>query len=592
MTPGAATRPVSRPSASTRRPGAGSSRSPKSTSTRSPSSGPADRATAYAHDVVAGRIVAGRLVRLACQRHLDDIRHGPARGLRWDPEEAEKAIRFFGQLRHYKGEWAGRPIDLGPWQCFLVGSLWGWRRADGTRRFRIAYIEVGRKNGKSTLCGGLGIRLAFYDGEPGAEVYAAATKKDQAKIVWGDGRRMVLGSPLLRAEITAGVHALTREADASRFVPLGADADTLDGLNVHGAIVDELHKHRTREVLDVLDTASGARRQPLRIVITTAGLRTDGVWAEEHDLAVATVEGRVPDDSTFVLIYTLDDGDDPFDERVWPKANPNLGVSVKIDELREQALRAKAQPAKLPEFLRLRLNVPTTAQVTGAIPLTAWDAMKAEPAIVAGTTGYGGLDLGTSNDLSAYVAVYPAEDGILDVAARFWTPAFGIEERERSHAVPYRRWADEGWITLTEGNVTDYDVVVDDLLEHQDDYPVADCGYDPAKAASVVSKLQQAGMTVTPVRQGFITLHAPTNELLRLVAQSRLRHGGNPVLRWMVENLVLRTDAAGNLKPDRANSRHKIDGVAALVNALERWLAALAGGPTESVYETRDLLLL
>src|SRR5690554_4565746 len=237
----------------------------------------------YAQQVLAGELPAGRLVRLACERHLRDLETGHQRGLWFDNEAAERAIAFFGFLRHSKGEWAGRAFELSPWQAFVVGSVFGWKREDGTRRFRTAYNEVPRKNGKSTLSAGIGLYLAFFDDEPGAEVYAAATKRDQAKIVWSEGKRMVQNTPALRARIKAFVNNLHIEATASKFEPLGADADSMDGLNIHGAIVDEVHAHKSRAMIDVLDTATGARRQPLIWYITTAGYDRESVCWELRD---------------------------------------------------------------------------------------------------------------------------------------------------------------------------------------------------------------------------------------------------------------------------------------------------------------------
>lgn len=463
---------------------------------------------------------------------------------------------------------------LEDWEAFIVGSAWGWRKANGTRRFSYVFVEVARKNGKSLLGAGIGLRLAFFDDEPGAEVYAAATKRDQAKIVWGDARHMVLASAELKQRITTLTGALVREDTASKFVPLGADADTLDGLNVHGAIVDELHKHRNRDVLDVLETASGARRQPLRVVITTAGIRGQGVWADEHDYATNVVRGLVPDDAAFVYIATLDEGDDPFDESTWIKGNPNLGVSVGIDELREQAARAKSLPSRLNAFLRLRLNVPTE-QVDRFLPVELWDENAAEPRIEAGALGYAGLDLAETTDLSAFVAIFPDGDD-LDVLARFWIPGDNIRERSLRDGVPYEDWVRDGYIVATPGRITDQDRIRADIEALAEDYRLADIGYDPWRATQLVVSLQGEGASMSPVRQGYVSLSAPTRDLERLVLERRLRHGGHPVLRWMLGNLAVEMDPAGNVKPSKRASTARIDGIVALVMALSRWTAAQA----------------
>ena len=287
--------------------------------------------TEYAEQVVGGQAATGLLVRLACLRHLEDLEDGEQRGLWFDSEAAERAIQFYPKLRHHKGEWAGQPIHLEPWQCFIIGSIFGWMRWDDEhgwlRRFRLAYNELGRKNGKSTLASGVGLYMAFFDGEPGAEVYAAATKKDQAKIVWGDARATVLRSPGLRQYVTPLANNLHRVASGSKFEPLGADQDTLDGLNAHCVIIDELHAHKSRGLWDVMETSTGARRQPLIFAITTAGWDKQSICWEQHEYGEKVVQGLVDDDSYFVYIATLDEGDDWADETCWIKANPNLGVS-------------------------------------------------------------------------------------------------------------------------------------------------------------------------------------------------------------------------------------------------------------------------
>src|SRR5512139_1249755 len=290
----------------------------------------------YIDDVVAGRVVACHWVQAACQRHVDDLKHGAERGLHFDREAAEHVLKFFTILKHSKGEWAGRPLVLEPWQQFLIWTLFGWKRADGTRRFRTAYIEVARKNGKSTIGAGVGLYLLAADGEPGAEIYSAATKRDQARITHLEAVRMVKASPMLRKRIRTFRDNLNIEGTASKFEPLGADADTLDGLNIHGAIIDEIHAHKTREVWDKLDTGTGARRQPLMFGITTAGYDRQSLCWTLNEYSKKVLDGVIEDDTFFALIYTLDDGDDWQDETTWIKANPNLKVSKKNDDLRRK----------------------------------------------------------------------------------------------------------------------------------------------------------------------------------------------------------------------------------------------------------------
>src|SRR5919106_1716223 len=283
---------------------------------------PEDPVTAYARAVTEGRVLTNRLVRLACARHFEDLCSAAARGLRFDVAAARHAIAFFGFLRHSKGEWAGQTFALAPWQAFVVGSLFGWKRSDGLRRFRTAYCAVPRKNGKSTLSAGIGLYLLVADGEHGAEIYSAATSRDQARIVFDEAKRMVASSPALKRRVGSLINNLHVVATASRFMPLSSDSSTMDGLNVHGAIIDELHAHRTRNVVDVLETATGARRQPLLFEITTAGYDRHSICFEHQDYSIKVLQGTVPDDSWFGFIAAADEGDDWTDPEVWRKANP------------------------------------------------------------------------------------------------------------------------------------------------------------------------------------------------------------------------------------------------------------------------------
>lgn len=527
--------------------------------------------TTYAEGVLSGDIPAGNLVRLACQRHLDDLKHGHLRGLTFDDAAAEHVIQFFSFLRHSKGEWAGTEFELAPWQRFIVGSLFGWKRRDGTRRYRTAYNEIARKNGKSTLSAGIGLYLAFFDDEPGAEVYAAATKRDQAKIVWSEGKRMVQNTPALRARIKAFVNNLHIEATASKFEPLGADADSMDGLNIHGAIVDEVHAHKTRNMIDVLDTATGARRQPLIWYITTAGHDRDSVCWELRDYGVRILEGQIEDDSVFAFIATIDPGDDWRDENVWVKANPNLGVSVKLDDLRSKAERAAKVPGQQNAFKRLHLDV-WTEQAERWLSVEAWDECGQEPDIWAGRECFAGLDLSSTTDITAFVAVFPPEDrdGPWDVVARFWIPGDNIREKSERDRVPYDVWVDAGYVTATEGNITDYDVLREEVKAFATEYQVREIPYDPWNATQLATQLGNDGATVVPMSQGYSVMSEPAKFLESLVLGGRIRHGNNPVLRWMAANVAVQHGPNDSIRPTKAKSNGRIDGIVALIMALGR----------------------
>jgi len=418
--------------------------------------------TQYALDVVAGRVVTGKLVQRAAERHLADLSSGSSRGLWFDEAAATKAISFAGLFRHYKGDLGrenngkGAFIRWEAWQAFVIGAAFGWKRADGLRRFRSVYLEVAKKNGKTLMGAVIAILLTFFDNEPGAEFYSIATKEAQAKLSWNDGAKLIARStPAIRARIRQVGKRLVDEVTASFWQALGRDSDIGDqGINPSGGLVDELHVLADRDPIDNLETATSSRSQPMIWKITTAGVRRVSAWAEERADAVAVLEGRAEDDSMLVLIFTLDEGDDPFDEAVWPKANPNLGVSVRIDTLREQAEKAKRSPGKLAPFLRFRMNVPTGV-ATRAIDIDEWDKCSGledgedylgwEERVFADTrTGCGGLDLASVRDLTALLFVSSSEDGGIDVLSRFFCPQEGIEHRSRVDGVPYEDWVRDG----------------------------------------------------------------------------------------------------------------------------------------------------
>lgn len=568
--------------------------------TRSTSSSVAKRpkhpAEQYIFDVLRGRIIVGKLVRRAVERHVADLKHGRKRGLRFDRDKAQHAIDFFGFLRHSKGEWAGQPIKLESWQMFLLWVLFGWVRADGRRRFRTAYIEVARKNGKSTLMAGIGLYLFFADGEPGAEVYTAATKRDQARIVHGESIRMVRASAGLRQRIQIYKDNLHIPGTASKYEPLGADSDTMDGLNVHAGIVDEFHAHKSRAVWDVLDTATGSRRQPMLAAITTAGFEQESICKENRDYAVNLLEGfqkdDFVDDTFFGLIYTTDEKDDWQDEKNWPKANPNLGVSVKLDDLRRKAEKAKKIPTARNNFLCKHLNV-WTSQVMAFIPVEAWDACFEEfdEALLLGRACIGGLDLASKLDISAFVLLFlPTEaDPYYRVKCYFWMPEDRVEEHERSDHVPYRTWIDEGMITTTEGDIVDYNVIEEEIKALSEKYKIQEIAFDPYYATQLQTNLGDFGLTMIEFPQTIKHLGHPTKELEALVVAKVLRHDGNKVERWMLGNVAIRKDVNNSWRPDKKKSSKRIDGISALIDALGR---AIVLPDASSVYDGRGLITL
>ena len=551
----------------------------------------------YCRGVLDGSVPASLMIRAAVERHVRDLETGRERGLRFDRAAAEHVVQFFGLLKHSKGEWAGRSFEPSPWQQFVLWSLFGWKRADGLRRYRTAFVEVPRKNGKSTLSAGIGLYLMTADGEPGAEVYSAATKRDQAKLSWGEAQRMVAASPALNRMVRhwRSSDSLVMEGTASRFVPLGADADTMDGLNIHGAIIDELHAHRTSAVVDVLDTATGARRQPLIFEITTAGYDRESVCYSHYTYSRQVLQGTVQDDSWFGFVAELDEGDDWHDERTWAKANPNLGVSVKLDDLQRKAERALQMPGALNGFLRLHLNQ-WTQQSDRWVDMDLWEANNLGPVAaddLAGRPGYGGLDLSAVNDLTAWVVAFPRTGepgaGVIDLWCRFWCPESRLTDAGNRYSEQYQAWARAGFLTATPGNAIDYQRVKADILADASRLRVVDLNVDRLfQGYQLAMELADEGLAVIGMGQGFLSMAAPMKTLERLLLEHRLNHGGNPILRWMAGNMAVKQDPAGNLKPDKAESQGKIDGIVATVMALDRW-ERNENGP--SVYEERGILL-
>ena len=541
----------------------------------------------YIADVLAGKATACKWVRLFCERHEKDLKRGTKRGLYFDEEEAERVLRFFDFLRHSKGEWGGQPFILSPWQQAYLWVLFGWRKkATGTRRFRISYLEVARKAGKSSLAAGVALYLLDADKEPGAEVYSAATKRDQAKIVHGEACRMVRASTMLKQFITVRTDNMFVLDTNSKFEPLSSDYNSLDGLNIHGAIVDEVHAHKTRDLWDILETATGARRQPLMFAITTAGVSRQGICRELHDYLEKVLDGSLEDDSFCGIIFTLDDEDDYTDERVWVKANPNLGVSVKLDDLRDKIRKAREAPAALNAFLRLHMNVWTQAETRWIDP-DAWAAcgeqtpledLRKEPC-------YAGLDLSSTTDISAFVLKFPRTG---DALGWFWIPEDEMEKRERRDRVPFSAWVRHGYVEATPGNVIDYEYIRQRIKQVAAEFRgLREIGYDPWNATQLAIQLEEDGFQVVPVRQGFQTLSPAAKELEREIMSGELKHGGNPVLRWMAANVVLAIDPAENIKPDKAKSAERIDGIVALCMAISR---QIQGEDDTSIYETRGLL--
>lgn len=563
----------------------------------------------YIDDVLSGRQVACKWVKLAVQRHVRDLETGSARGLRFNEKAARHVIDFFGFLRHSKGEWAGQVVTLEPWQQFALASSFGWQRYNGEygewfRRFRQTYLEVARKNGKSTIAAGVALYLLDADREPGAEVFTAATKREQARIAWSEAKRMVQSSAFLRRRIRSVRDNLHIVNTASKLEPLGRDTDSMDGLNVHGAIIDELHAHKNREIWDLLDTATGSRRQSMIFGITTAGVDKQSLCWNLHEYTEKILEQTVIDDSFFGIIYTLDlekkdtdgqiiePGDDWEDETCWVKANPNLGASKKMDDMRRKAIQAAEMPTAQNSFLQRELNYWTQATVrwVNAPRWLACNQAVSEDGL-RGRTCFGGLDLSSTSDVTAFVLVFPpmTAGDPYQVICRFWVPEETMRERTKRDRVLYETWVRQGYMMTTPGNVIDHDFILSEIDELAQRYDIKEIAFDRWGAAQVQTKLIDMGGEDFLVQfgQGFASMSAPTKELERLIGAGLLAHGGQPVLTWMAGNVVASKDAAGNIKPDKAKSTEKIDGIVALVMALDR--ATRHQPEPESVYEERGI---
>ncbi|PKR57495.1 terminase large subunit [Thalassospira lohafexi] len=546
--------------------------------------------TIYALNVVEGKIPACKLRIAACQRQLNDLVHGPKRGLYFSLPRADHAMTFFPKfLRHSKGEFGNHPFELSDWQAFTTSVLFGWLYADTLlRRFIYAYFEVPRKNGKSTYLSGIGLYMFVMDGEPGAEVYTAATKSDQAKIIFLEAQNMVRKSPKLRKHISSMARHLEHPRTASVFKYISSDAKTQDGLNSHCNLVDEVHAHKDRTLIEVLETGIGARRQPLHLEITTAGSDPYSICREHHDYTVKVMTGVLDDDSWFGFICSIDKGDDPFDEQTWRKANPNWGISVRTDTFKKIVDKARQNPASLASFMRLRLNVwSQTAEIW--LDIRQWDKCEIvyDRASLRGRRCYAGLDMSSVSDITAPVLVFPPETAgePVKILPFFFVPSATIDKRAEDRAVPYGEWEQMGLIRRTEGSATDYDAI--ELLflgdpDHgveglRDEFEIVEMAFDRMFAGQIIQHFEAAGMVCVSIGQGMYSMAAPCRELERLVINGGIAHDGNPVMTWMVSNTAVKVDEHDNKKPIKPDSRkdmRKIDGVVAMLMAIGRMISA------------------
>jgi phage terminase large subunit-like protein len=524
---------------------------------------------------------------LACERHLKDLKSGAQRGLEWKPEVAQHVIDFFPELLQLD---ADKPFLLKDWQSFIVGSLFGWHHADGTRRFRTAYVETGKGSGKTPMAAGIGIYGLFADGCTNAEIYSGATDREQARICFLDAKHMVERSAALREYLETPVASIVYPRRGSFFRPISSEHKGLDGKRVHMAILDELHEHPDAMVADKM--RAGTKKDPNALIfeITNAGYNRESVCWKHREFSRHVLEGATENDSWFAYVCQLDEKDAWTDEKVWLKVNPSLPDLPGYAYLREQVKEAQGIPSKENTVKRLNFCV-WTEQANRWIPMEVWDRNvgTVTDAELIGRPCFGGLDLASTRDLTALGLIFPLDAGAYALRCFFWMPEDNVAERVRKDRVNYDVWIRQGLIRTTPGNVTDYDFIRDDIRAILKPYRLKELAYDRWNATQVTVQLAQEWppKTVVEFGQGFASMAGPTKEFEKLLMGAKLHHGGNPVLRWMASNVAITQDPAGNMKPDKQKAGEKIDGIVAGIMALGR---ATLTGRLRSVYEDRGLV--
>ena len=512
----------------------------------------------------------------------------------FDEAKAQRAVEFIRCLKHTKGRWRGQAFDLLPWQETIIRDVFGTVKEDGFRQYNTAYVEIPKKNGKSELAAGVALYMTCGDNEWGAEVYGCASDRQQASIVFDVAVDMVEQCPALKKRIkpVMSVKRLVYKPTNSFYQVLSAEAYTKHGLNVHAVIFDELHSQPNRELFDVMTKGSGdARTQPLFFLITTAGTDRHSVCFEQHQKAEDILCGRKADPTFYPVIYGAEDDADWTSEEVWYRANPTLGHTIDIGKVRNACLSARENPAEENIFRQLRLNQ-WVKQSTRWMQMEKWDAcaFPVDEGELLGRECYGGLDLSSSIDITAFVLVFPPRDDTERYVFLpfFWIPEENMVRRVRRDHVPYDVWEKQGFLETTEGDVIHYGFIESFIEDLGKRFHIKEIAFDRWGAVQMVQNLEGLGFTVVPFGQGFKDMSPPTKRLMELVLERNVAHGGHPVLRWMMDNIFVRTDPAGNIKPDKEKSTEKIDGAVAAVMALDR--AVRNGGSIGSVYDERGIL--
>lgn len=526
---------------------------------------------------------------------------GEAPGAVFDPDRVDKVIKAFSLLRHTQGQWAGQPLRPDPWQvAYILAPVFGWVRWDEdadayVRIVRELYVDVPRKNGKSTLAGGLAIYMTCADGEGGAQVITAATTKEQAGFVFEPVKKLAEAAPALKRHVKPLKGIILHPKSGSYFKPISSVAGAQHGANIHCAIIDELHEHKTPELVETIETGTGSRRQPLVVIITTADSgKRESVYDRKRQRIEKLARRVFEAPSVYGVVWAAERDDDPHVEATWRKANPGYGVSPTRSYLQAKSDEAKQSPADLAKYLRLHLGR-RTKQETKFISLESWhrNAGMVDEATLAGREAYGGLDLASTSDLSALCWLFPDDErGGFDAIWRLWTPEDNVEALDQRTAGAASVWVRQGLLVATPGNVADYDYIRLQIDRDMDAFDVRSIGFDPWNATPLTNKLAEDGAPLVKVRQGFVTMSPPLKELQRLLLKGTpqvplFRHGGNDAVTWMVDNLAVAMDPAGNVKPDKARSAEKIDAVSAAVTALSE--AMTREQPVKSAYEDGGL---
>lgn len=521
----------------------------------------------------------------------------------FDEETADNAVAFFpGYLEFIEGERAGQPFELEPWQAAGVGCAFGWKRegqkSNGekivVRRYREVFDFEPRKNGKSPKVAGIVCLVMFTDGESGAQLYSAAAEREQAALVYRHAAGMIARNPELaeRCKVYRTYKSIEHRATASVYKALSADAETKHGFNSHFVAVDELHAHPNGDLVDVLTTSTGTRTQPLIWHITTADYARDSICNRKYDYACKVRDGVIKDSSFLPMIWEASVDDDWTDPKVWEKANPNLGVSVKREYLERECKRAQEEPSYENTFKRLHLNIRTQQDIRW-LQLEPWGkcGSKIDVAALAGRTCFGAIDLSTKFDISSFCLCFPPaeDDEPWKFLWRHWIPSENAEKREKRDRVPYLTWARQGFITLTPGSVIDYDFIKEAIGEDARTYDIREIAYDTWNATQIALQLGDSGATMVEFGQGFKSMSEPAKELEKMIVSQQMSHGDNPVLNWMASHVAVEMDAAGNIKPSKKKSTERIDGIVTAVMALGRAMVNESG---PNPYDTRGVIYL